>query len=159
MGNLPPNHLTTLGTNLETLVTRKSTTRRALRHRLDSKKETAPMTDHIDTEGPVALMLAHAILQENFSAGEHPITEEDVIQGRIVDNMKDSPVFPAIVAHVPRLDEYTFTYNATYLPSCCAGECAIHHPEAIGYVDITVPSGRTYMFSLDVIMYYEWNMP
>lgn len=117
------------------------------------------MSKKLQAEARLALQIAINVLDKYFSAGEHPITEETIITGNVLDEL---PV-PTDLPHYDHLKGWTFTYNATYIPSCCAGDCHDCQPQAVGHLDINTPldnttPSRTYSFSLETLLRIEWDI-
>lgn len=104
-------------------------------------------------EARMALMVAHQILDIYFSAGEDGVTEEEIHKGNVVEVLGQG--HPALRKG---LDGWTFVYNASYVPSCCAGECVDFDLDVVGHVDITTAHGKVYQFSLDILCHYEWDV-
>ena len=103
-------------------------------------------------EKKLALALACDLLDKHFSHTEEYAYEENVVRGFIVDVLDlRHPVYGK------GLSKWSYLYNATYIPSCCAGECENFDLDALGYIDITTEQGNTYTYPIDVISDHIWE--
>lgn len=113
------------------------------------------MSKQVQTEARLALQVALNLLDKFFSAGEFPIWEEELIRGNIVDELPSMELLNE--GSKKKLRQWKFVYNATYIPSCCAGQCLDFTIDVVGNIDIITPN-RTYSFSMDTLVLYEWDI-
>jgi len=112
------------------------------------------MKNKIKAEARFALQVAVVLLDKYLSEDDDTTSQDNIIiKGKLVDALPGLKGFPLYEL----LDNWTFVYTVTYLPSCCAGECAEFDLEPIGCIDIITAGKNTYSFSLDVLTHYEWK--